>query len=405
MDTVDQIRMKYEVLASAMDERTTRLWAASEALALGHGGTLAVTQATGILRKRILAGKRDIEAIRAGGEASADGQRVRRPGAGRKRLVDVDGGLQDALQALIDPVTRGDPMSALRWTSKGVRTLADALTKGGRPVSPSTVGRLLADLGFSLQANRKSREGKQHPDRDAQFRYINKQVKAFHARTQPVISVDTKKKELVGDFKNGGREWQRKGEPEKVRTHDFIDKELGKAIPYGVYDVYRNEGWVNVGINYDTSEFAVESIRRWWHMMGRAVYPSATDLLITADSGGSNGSRVRLWKLALQRFATETGLNLHICHYPPGTSKWNKIEHRMFSHITANWRGRPLTSLETIVNLIGNTTTTTGLRIQAGLDQNYYPRGKKVTVTEVATILLRSKRTRPKWNYVIRPAK
>ena len=404
MNPVNKIRWKYEVLAPVMDERMTRLWAAAEAEAHGRGGTAAVTEATGIQGKRILAGRADLAALRESPPTEPPReQRIRRPGAGRPRLEEHDPELAKALDALIDPVTRGDPMSPLRWTCKSTRNLANELTAQGHAVGPTKVRELLSAAGYSLQANRKTLEGAQHPDRNAQFERISRQVKAFQANEQPVISVDAKKKELVGDFKSVGREWQRQGEPVPVRVHDFLDAELGKAIPYGVYDLLRNEGWVNVGVDHDTAEFAVESIRRWWTRMGKKAYPAATDLLVTADGGGSNGSRTRLWKLELQRFADESQLGIHVSHYPPGTSKWNKIEHRMFCHITQNWRGRPLESLETVVNLIGSTTTAAGLRIRAGLDRHCYAKGLKVTAEEMAAIYLRASRDLGQWNYTITP--
>jgi len=405
MPDVERIRRKYEALASVMDERVTRLWLAAEAEAFGRGGVAIVTAATGIPHKRIVAGKRDLIELRLNPPGlQPRAQTVRRPGGGRKVLEAHDPELQVALDALIDPVTRGDPMSPLRWTSKSTRNLARELTAQGHPVSATKVRALLSAAGYSLQGNRKTREGTQHPDRNAQFEHINRQVKSFQAEHQPVISVDTKKKELVGDFKNGGREWQPAGEPVPVRVHDFIDAKLGKAIPYGVYDLARNEGWVNVGIDHDTAEFAVESIRRWWSRMGKKVYATASELLITADGGGSNGSRTRLWKRELQRFADDTGLAIHVCHYPPGTSKWNKIEHRMFCHITQNWRGRPLETVETVVNLIGATTTAAGLKIRAGLDRNRYPKGLRVTDDEMEALNVRAGRARGQWNYRITPS-
>jgi hypothetical protein len=402
---IEEIRSRYDALAPAMDERLTRLWAAGEARALGRGGIAAVTTATGILGKRIRYGMRDLAEIkRSPPDDTPQGQRVRRPGAGRKRLTETDPTLVPALEALIDPLTRGDPESPLRWTCKSVRKLAKELRAQGHKVSPQKVSELLHDLDYSLQGTRKTREGTDHPDRNAQFEHINRQAKAFQRAGEPVVSVDTKKKELVGDFANQGREWQPAGEPVPVRVHDFIDPKLGKAVPYGVYDVARNEGWVNVGIDHDTSEFAVESLRRWWNRMGVRAYPDATRLLVTADGGGSNGHRTRLWKLELQQFADESGLNLTVAHYPPGTSKWNRIEHRMFSHITENWRGRPLESVETIVSLIGSTTTRTGLRIKAGLDRNHYEKGIKVSDEELASLNLQPHRFHGDWNYTIRPS-
>lgn len=391
-------------MSLVLDERQLRLWAAVEAEALGHGGVKAVMEATGIWNKRMAAGKRDVAELRKSPPTEPPGaQRVRREGGGRLPLEEKDPGLLPALEALIDPVTRGDPGSPLRWTCKSLRQLSAELAEQGHVASPNKIGQLLAAQGFSLQANEKTREGAAHPDRNAQFEYISRRVKAFAADEQPVISVDTKKKELVGDFKNGGREWQPKGSPVPVRVHDFLDKELGKAIPYGVYDLMRNEGWVNVGIDHDTAAFAVESIRRWWMRMGIKAYPHATKLLITADGGGSNNPRVRLWKTELQRLANDTGLTLQICHYPPGTSKWNKIEHRMFCHITQNWRGRPLESLETVVNLIGATTTTTGLRIQAAADTGAYPDKIEIADDDLAAVRIRRARFHGDWNYSIVP--
>ena len=311
--------------------------------------------------------------------------------------------LVDALLALVEPTSRGVPEAPLRWTCKSVRQLAAELHRQGHPVGRQKVAALLADLRYSLRANRKTKEGAAHPDRNAQFEYINAQAQAFQHRGQPVISVDTKKKELVGDFKNGGREWRPPGEPEEVRVHDFVDKDLGKAIPYGVYDLSANTGWVSVGCDHDTAEFAVESLRRWWYHMGVAVYPQATELLITADGGGSNSSRSRVWKVALQRLADELGLQISVCHFPPGTSKWNKIEHRLFSHISLNWRGRPLTSHEVIVNLIANTTTQQGLTIQAQRDTDHYPTGVTVTDQELATVNLQKAAFHGEWNYTIAP--
>jgi hypothetical protein len=404
MDAVDQIRTKFEMLAPIMDERMTRLWAAAEAMALGRGGEVAVTRATGILDKRIRAGMRDLAALRESPPTEPpQEQRIRRPGAGRKPLEQLDPDLVPALEALIDPTTRGDPESPLRWTCKSTRKLAEELTAQGHGVGPTKVAEILDTLKYSLQGNRKTREGTQHPDRNAQFEHIARRATAYQRNGQPVISVDTKKKELVGDFRNGGREWQPKGKPVPVRVHDFLDDDLGKAIPYGVYDLHRNEGWVSVGVDHDTAQFAVESIRRWWKRMGQRVYPTATELLVTADAGGSNGPRVRLWKVELQKLADETGLAVEVCHYPPGTSKWNKIEHRMFSHITENWRGRPLESLETIVSLIGATTTQPCLRIRAGLDRRPYPQGIKVSDQQLAEVCIRPARLRGEWNYAIAP--
>jgi Rhodopirellula transposase DDE domain len=329
--------------------------------------------------------------------------RIRKEGGGRKRLTETDPGLAQALDRLIEPATRGDPMSPLRWTCKSTMNLAQALTRHGHPVGAWTVGAMLKQAGYSLQGNRKTKEGASHPDRNAQFEYINSSVEQFQQRGQPVISVDTKKKELVGPFKNGGREWQPKGKPEEVVIHDFVDEQLGKVIPYGVFDLSLNEGWVSVGIDHDTAQFAVQAIGRWWQKMGTKRYPRARELLITADGGGSNGSRCRLWKVALQDLATRLGLPVHVRHFPPGTSKWNKIEHRMFSHITENWRARPLVSHEVIINLIANTKTHTGLRIRAELDAGKYPTGIKVTDAELNALNLKHAAFHGDWNYAILP--
>jgi hypothetical protein len=374
------------------------LWAAAEAKALGYGGVSLVARATGLTRPTIHAGLKDLA-----GATVLPPCRVRRPGAGGKPLTVTQPGLQAALEALVEPTCRGDPESPLRWTCKGVRRLAAALHQQGFRVGRQKVADLLRELGYSLQANRKTREGSRHPDRNAQFEYIAARVRKFQRLGQPVISVDTKKKELVGDFKNGGRTWRPQGKPEEVRVHDFMDKRLGKAIPYGVYDLTANAGWVSVGIDHDTAAFAAEAIRRWWRRMGRPLYRRATTLLITADGGGSNGFRNRLWKVALQRLADELGVAVTVCHFPPGTSKWNKVEHRLFSQITVNWRGRPLTSHEVIVNVIANTRTETGLRVQAELDSNPYPTGIKVTDQELAAVKVRPAKFHGEWNYTIRP--
>ena len=401
---VKGIDEKYSALCGAFDERTRRLWAASEAMALGHGGVAAVSRATGLAESTIRAGRRELRQKKSGvaGESSP---RVRRPGGGRKKLIEHDPELLNALDALVEPTTRGTPTSPLRWTCKSTRHLAKELTRRGHPISHVRVAQLLSELGYSLQGVRKAKEGSRHPDRDAQFRYIEEQVKRFQKRSRPVISVDTKKKELIGDFANAGREYRPKGKPERVRTHDFIDRDLGKAIPYGVYDITNNEGWVSVGIDHDTAQFAVSTIRRWWQRMGRRAYPKAYDLLITADSGGSNGSTSRLWKLSLQTLADQIGIAITVCHFPPGTSKWNKIEHRMFCHITENWRGRPLLGHQVVVNLIANTTTTKGLRIKAALDTGDYPTGVKVTNEEMGTIKLQPAKFHGDWNYTIAPTR
>lgn len=370
---------------------------------MGRGGIAAVAQATGMSRTTIRKGIHEVQQLYPDLADQMHPERVRQPGGGRRPLTEQDPTLKSDLERLVDPVTRGEPTSPLLWTSKSTRTLAKELNRLGHEVSYRTVARLLLDLGFSLQANRKTREGKQHPDRDAQFQYISRQVKRFQRKGQPVISVDAKKRELVGNFKNGGREWQRKGQPETVRTHDFRDKELGVAIPYGVYDLTQNDGWVSVGIDHNTAQFAVESIRRWWKRMGTVTYPEASELLITADAGGSNGTRCRLWKLSLQELADELGLKITVCHFPPGTSKWNKIEHRMFCHITENWRGRPLVSQAVVVNLIGHTTTKTGLTINSELDPNTYENGIKVSDEEIATVQLKKHKFHGDWNYSISP--
>jgi hypothetical protein len=399
-DEVAAIRAKFDALRGDLDERARRLWAATEVNALGYGGLGAVCRATGLAKSTIRFGQRE---LRAPTEAEF-GRRVRRPGAGRKPITETDPGIVEALDALVEPTSRGDPMSPLRWTCKSTRVLAAELTRQGHRVSHTKVGELLEAQGFTLQGTSKQTEGSsQHPDRNDQFLHINAKVKGFQKREQPVISVDTKKKELIGDFANKGREYQPKGEPQEVRVHDFIDKKLGKAIPYGIYDIAQNAGWVSVGTDHDTAEFAVESIGRWWRNMGRDTYPEATELLITADGGGSNGSRSRLWKLELQSLADKTGLTITVCHFPPGTSKWNKIEHRMFSHITKNWRGRPLESVETAVNLIANTTTDTGLRIRARLDRGKYATEIKVTDDELSAVQLVPDKFRGEWNYLINP--
>jgi hypothetical protein len=398
------VRDKYQALSPILHEKARRCWAACEALSLGYGGISLVATATGLSRPTI---RRGISEIQAGDLAREDADRadlrIRRAGGGRHALAQDDPCLLQDLRRLVDPATRGDPMSPLLWTCKSTRNLADALTDSGHDVSHQTVGRLLTEMGYSLQSNRKTEEGKDHPDRDAQFEHINGRVRRFQRRGQPVVSVDTKKKEIVGNYKKPGREREPKGRPRRVKAKDFPDKELGKVAPYGIYDVTANEGWVNVGIDHDTAEFAVESIRRWWFRMGRAVYAEAKELLITADSGGSNGSRNRLWKVSLQGLADETGLEITVCHFPPGTSKWNKIEHRMFCHITENWRGRPLVSHAVVVNLIGSTRTRTGLRVRAELDTNAYPKGIKVTDQEMERVRLKKGKFHGEWNYTISP--
>jgi Rhodopirellula transposase DDE domain len=398
--SIPALRTKFEALWPVMDERLQRQWAAAEALALGYGGISAVAAATGLARNTIAAG---IAELRQRTDDYEPTPTIRRPGAGRKPLTTLDSELLHALDRLIDPATRGDPDSPLRWTCKSTAKLAEELTRQSHPISDRSVAHLLREAGYSLQANRKTREGGSHPDRNAQFEHLNNQVRRRQQRGQPVISVDTKKKELVGDFRNGGREWQPSGQPEDVRVHDFQDKELGKAIPYGVYDVTHDQGWVSVGITHDTAYFATATIQRWWQKMGAARFPAATGILITADGGGSNGVRTRLWKVALQELANEVGMPLSVCHFPPGTSKWNKIEHRLFCYITQNWRGRPLVSREAIVSLIGATTTESGLRVEAELDISDYPTGIKVTDEELAAVNLKRAKFHGEWNYTISP--
>jgi len=411
MDTAQAIEEKFRALEGRLDEATLRLWVATEARSLGRGGVSLVAKAAGVSRTTVYAGLAEIEAASkskvqrsASIAPTAITRRVRAAGAGRKKLTDTNVGLLDALDALVEPTSRGDPMSPLRWTCKSTTRLAAELNLMGHAVSQRTVCDLLAQMNYSLQSVRKTREGSQNPDRDAQFHHIAQAVAQFQKQHQPVISVDTKKKELIGDFKNAGREWRPQGEPEEVRVHDFIDPELGKVNPYGVYDVTANEGWVSVGIDHDTAEFAVQSIRRWWLEMGKPLYPKAKRLLITADCGGSNGYRVRLWRLQLQHLANETGLSVQVCHFPPGTSKWNKIEHRMFCHITNNWRGRPLLSRQTVVQLIGSVTTAQGLRVRAGLDENQYEAGVKVSDEELSVVRIERDAFHGEWNYRIRPS-
>lgn len=402
-DVIQGIESRYAALSLLMDERMRRQWAAVESRVYGWGGLRAVCRATGISPNTIKKGLAELRTREACPAAMVE-KRLRKLGAGRKRITAADPKLAAALERLVDPATRGDPQSPLRWTCKSTTQLAGELTRQGHPVSPRTVGRLLRAAGFSLQSNRKTKEGADHPDRNAQFEHINKTVRNFQKRGQPVISVDTKKKELVGNFKNGGREWHHEGQPTEVLVHDFIDKKLGKAIPYGVYDLTQNQGWVSVGIDHDTARFAAEAIRRWWRRMGSKRHRGAEELLIVADGGGSNGSRTRLWKVALQELANALGMTIHVCHFPPGTSKWNKIEHRMFCHITQNWRGRPLISHEVIIQLIASTTTAQGLRIKAELDTKNYPTGIKVTKQELAAIRLKPAKYHGDWNYQILPA-
>ena len=403
MDAVTIIKTKYQVLAGRLNEATLRIWLATEARALGYGGVSTVAQAAGMSRTTIYAGLNELRAPVSAGVFPGHPPAVRAKGGGRKRLTDKDATLLQDLEALVDPVTRGDPQSPLRWTCKSTPRLAKELATQGHTVSRRTVCDLLAQLGYSLQSTRKTREGGNHPDREAQFQRIADQVAQYQATGEPVISVDTKKKGPIGDFKNAGREWRPQGMPEAVRVYDFIDPALGKVAPYGVYDLAANQGWVSVGIDHDTAEFAVESIRRWWREMGKPLYPEAQRLLITADGGGSNGYRVRLWRVQLQALADELGMTIQVCHLPPGTSKWDKIEHRMFCHITQNWRGRPLVSREVVVNLIGNTATAEGLRIHAELDENRYRAGIKVSDQELAELAIEREEFHGEWNYKIRP--
>jgi hypothetical protein len=397
MDADTALAEKLTALLPHLNEKQRRLLLAAEARSLGRGGIVRVARASGVSRPTITKAMRQLDAT------TTRVDHVRRTGAGRKRLGERDPTLSVELEALVEPDSRGDPMSPLRWTCKSTRQLADTLTRRGHTVSHTVVAELLRAANYSLQANVKTLEGAEHPDRDAQFRYLNEQVKAFLAHGRPVISVDTKKKELVGQFKNGGREWRPEGQPEEVNVHDFPDPKLGKAIPSGIYDVGRNAGWVNVGQDHDTASFAVASLRRWWAAIGAQVYPEARRLLICADGGGSNGSRVRLWKVELQRFADATGLEIVVCHLPPGTSKWNKIEHRLFSYISMNWRGRPLVSHEVIVQLIGTTTNRKGLQVQAELDPGEYPIKVKVTDAELAAVRITPHSFHGEWNYTIAP--
>jgi len=401
VQVIARIRRKYRALAPELDERRRRQWAAAESRDLGWGGITAVAEATGLSRTTINVGRGEL--AQPAKQRGLEAMRVRRPGGGRRPLAETDPDLLAALETLVEPTTRGDPESPLRWTCKSIRRLAEELTRENHPVGAVTVAKLLRQAGYSLQANRKTREGASHPDRNAQFEYINASVQRFLNGGQPAVSVDAKKKEKVGDFRKGGREWPPKGRPEEVRVYDFLIKSLGKAALYGVYDLLQNQGWVSVGIDHDTAQFAVNSIRRWWNEMGQQRFPRAKELLITADGGGSNSHRSRLWKVSLQGLADELRIRLFVCHFPPGTSKWNKIEHRLFSFITKNWRARPLVSLEVIVNLIASTTTRTGLIVKAALDTNRYPTKIKVSDEQLGRLRLTPHAFHGEWNYTLSP--
>lgn len=402
MNSIAHAKQRFELISWALDERLKRLFAAAEAKALGHGGITQIAKVTGMARITIHAGLKELESKTPGSIDLLDGK-TRRIGGGRKKLLETSPVILEDLRKLVEPTTRGDPENPLLWTCKSLRNLAIELVAQGYKISHSTVGLLLEKLGYSLQANRKVLEGSNNPDRNEQFELINKKVKEVLSASNPVISVDTKKKELVGQYKNSGKTYRPKGKPEKVKVYDFVDEELGRASPYGVYDIANNAGWVSVGTDHDTSSFAVDTIRQWWHSMGKEKYPEATELMITADGGGSNGSRVRLWKKELQDFANEIGFPIRVSHFPPGTSKWNKIEHKMFCHISMNWRGKPLVSHEIIVNLIANTTTKTGLKIQADLNKNLYPIGIKISDEDFNSINIVRDEFHGEWNYIISP--
>ena len=402
-EQVELIKAKYEVLNAEFDERSRRLWSAVEADSLGYGGIVAVSKATGLSESTIRLGQQELKS-QLGSVETIQERHIRRQGGGRKSLLQEDSEILEALKKLVEPSRRGDPMSPLCWTCKSTRRLAKELSQEGHRVSHTKVYQLLRQLNYSLQSTRKNQEGSSHPDRDKQFEYINQQVQFFQRHNQPVVSVDAKKKEMVGNFANKGREYQPKGKPEEVCVYDFVDKNLGKAIPYGIYDVTQNCGWVSVGVDHDTAEFAIATLKQWWERMGKQMYPHAQQLLITADGGGSNSSRSRLWKIELQKFCQTTGLEVSVCHFPPGTSKWNKIEHRLFSHITENWRGRPLISYQVIVNLIANTRTEAGLHVEADIDRKQYPIGRKVSDDELAKVnLFHADFHGENWNYVIKP--
>lgn len=398
-ETIRTVRKKYALMSPHLDERGRRLWAGSEAITLGHGGVQAVHEATGLAWATVDRGVTELQSQ----AKPLKGGRVRQKGGGRKPLIKTDKSLKADIEAVVEPATRGDPESPLKWTSKSLRKIADALNKDRHRVSHNVVGEILEGLEYNLQANRKVNEGGKHPDRDAQFEFIAAKAKDFQKRDQPVISVDTKKKELVGEYKNPGREYHKKGEPVKVKVYDFIDVEKGRASPYGVYDITKNNGWVSVGISSDTAEFAVNSIRCWWKEMGEEAYPNATEIYINADGGGSNGSRVRLWKTELQKLANELNKVIHVSHFPPGTSKWNKIEHKMFCFISKNWRGKPLIDTATIVQLIGSTTTDKGLKIMSMLDENKYEKGIKISDEALEKVALEKNAFHGEWNYKISP--
>jgi transposase len=403
MDEITRLKQKYGMLRPYLNEASMRVCVAADAMALGRGGPSLVARASGLSRTTIYAGMHEINENTGKIVEVPKQERIRRTGGGRKRITESEPKLLLELEKLVSPVTRGDPETPLRWTCKSTTKLARELQEQGFKVSQHTVWTLLDELGYSMQSNKKTREGTDNPDRDRQFLYIAWKVEKFQSANYPVISVDTKKKELIGHFKNGGREWEPKGQPVEVNTHDFADKELGKVVPYGVYDLTYNQGWVSVGINHDTAEFAVSTIRRWWKQMGMRLYPAAAELLITADGGGSNGSRIRLWKTEIQALARELNMTIHVCHFPPGTSKWNKIEHRMFSHITENWRGRPLESYAVVVNLISNTRTEKGLRIMAELDETFYKTGIKISDEAMEALTITCDDFHGEWNYKISP--
>lgn len=399
---ISTIKEEFKDISYSLDERRIRLWCAAKARTYnrvyGRGGVMAVHKATKVSRPRIYYGLKEIQR-----EGTLERERVRKPGGGRKKLTEQQVGILKDLERLVEPLTRGDPESPLRWTCKSTYNLRDELTAQGYDISQPKVGKLLSELGYSLQSNRRTKEGSSHPDRNAQFEHINRSVKLFQGRGLPAISVDTKKKENIGNYANKGKEYSKKGQPEEVEVYDFINKELGKVAPYGIYDLFRNEGFVNVGISSDTAEFAVNSIKSWWNELGKTKYLHARELLITADCGGSNGYRVRLWKVELQKLANETGMTINVCHFPPGTSKWNKIEHKMFSFISKNWRGKPLITRETVVNLIGNTKTQNGLKIKVKLDENMYKKGREVTDKELKSVHIETSDFHGEWNYKIKP--